>query len=403
MLAKLVKGVFLLAIILIVGYGIYVALREQPILVDLSTVKSAPMKVTIDEEGVTQVSDVYIVSAAIAGHLDRINLEEGDIVSKGQIIASVHPLDPPFLDDRTRAEVLAAIEAARGGVIMAEVEHQRTITAMELTKSDYERAKKLVATNTVSQTTVDRAYSELQLHIAQAESALASIEVRKAELASAEARLMQPGTDASSPTDPGCCANIISPVDGVVLSVLARSEQAVATGTQIAQIGDLREIEVKVDLLSSDAVRVTQGASVEISDWGGAELLAATVRRIEPAAFTKISALGIEEQRVNIILNLESSSPQGLGHGYRVLARLTIWETESALQVPISALFRSSGSWSVFSANDGRADLRKVEIGQMNTRNAQILSGLKPGEEVVMFPSDQLETGRLIESRADSN
>lgn len=401
MLSKLVKGIVLLAIIQIVGYGIYVALRKTPILVDMAMVQLAPMKVTIDEEGVTQVRDVYTVSAVIAGHLERIRLEEGDVVAKGQVIASVHPLDPPFLDDRARAELQAAIGAARAGVIMAEVEHQRSTTAMELARLEYERAEKLVATNTISHSKVDRAFSELQLGIAQVESALANIEVRKAELASAEARLMQPDAITSSPTNSDCCSNIVSPVDGVVLNVLARSEQAVTTGTQIAEIGDLRNIEVKVDLLSSDAFRIKPGASVEISDWGGLEILKATVRRVEPAAFTKTSALGIKEQRVNVILDL-ANPPEGLWHGYRVLARLTAWETEEALQVPISALFRSGGSWAVFIADTGQAHLTEIAVGQMNTRDAQVLSGLEEGGVVILFPSDQLEDGRKIEDRANA-
>lgn len=398
MLSKIVKSFIALALVLIVGYGGMVALQEQPIYVDLAAVELAPMRVTVDEEGITQVQEVYIVSATIAGHLDRIGLVEGDVVEKGQTIASIHPLDPPFLDDRTRAEIEAVVSASHAGVLMAEVEHQRSVTAMQLAKSDYERAEKLATSNTISQSTVDRRFSELQLHIAQVESALASIELRKAELASAQARLTQPSTASIASVDGGCCANIVSPVNGVVLGVFARSEQAVATGARIAEIGDLRNMEVKVDLLSSDAVQILPGALAELSDWGGEVVLQAVVRRVEPAAFTKVSALGIEEQRVNVMLDLENP-PEGLGHGYRVLARLTAWENDQTLQIPISALFRSSGKWAVFTVEEETAHLREVQIGKLNETRAQVLSGLKAGDLVVVFPSDQITDGKRTSQR----
>ncbi len=400
MLSKFVKGLIALALVLIVGYGGMVALREQPILVDLATAEVAPMRVTVDEEGIAQVQEIYTVSATIAGHLDRIGLAEGDTVQEGQIIASIHPLEPPFLDDRTRAELEAIVAAAQAGVLMAEVEHQRSVTAMQLAKTDYQRAEKLATSNTVSQSTVDRLLSELQLQIAQVESAQASIELRKAELASAQARLTQPGTESNAPTGGECCANIVSPVDGIVLGVFAKSEQAVATGARIAEIGDLRKMEVKVDLLSSDAVQITPGALAELSDWGGDEILQAVVRRVEPAAFTKVSALGIEEQRVNVMLDLENP-PETLGHGFRVLASLTVWENDEALQIPISALFRSGGKWAVFTVQDDLARLHEVEIGRLNESRAQVLGGIEAGERVIVFPSDQLADGRKTTTRPD--
>lgn len=402
MLSNFVKGIVLLAIISLAGYGAIVALREKPVLVDLAHVVSAPMKVTIDEEGVTRVKDVYTVSAPITGHMARTKLEEGDLVTDGQMIASIHPLEPPFLDDRTRAELQAVIEAARAGVLMAEVDRQRAQTALDLAQSEYQRAQQLGTTNIVPESQVERAFGEFQLQSAQLASAKASIDLRKAELASAEAKLTQPGVSGSAHTEETCCVAVSSPIDGVVLKVAAQSEQAVITGAQIAEIGDLGEIEIKVDLLSSDAVRIERGASVEISDWGGDALLNATVRRVEPAGFTKVSALGIEEQRVNAILDLDNP-PQGLGHGYRVLARLTAWQSESTLQVPISALFRSAGSWAVFVAEEDRARLKLIEIGEMNVAMAQVLDGLQQDDIVILFPSDQLEDGRKIQNRAGSS
>lgn len=397
---KFGRALILFLLVLVLGYGISVAVREKPILVDLATAELAPMRVTVDEEGITQAQDVYTISATIAGHLDRVELAEGDIVQSGQTIASVHPLEPPFLDERTRAEFEAALAAAQAGVLMAEVEHQRSTTAMDLAKSNYERAERLATTETVSQSTADRLLSDLQLQIAQVESARANIELRKAELASAQARLIQPSTTSNNAAIDRCCANMISPIDGTVLKVFVKSEQAVSTGARIAEVGDLTKMEVKVDVLSSDAIQIEVGATVELSDWGGEESLSAVVSRIEPAAFTKVSALGIEEQRVNVMLALEDP-PQALGHGFRILARLTVWETDEALQIPISALFRSGGEWAAYTLEADRALLRVLDIGQLNDTHAQVLSGLESGDQVIIYPSDQLSDGHKVQDRSD--
>lgn len=402
MFSKLVKGIILLAILQIVGYALYVTFREQPVLVDLASVSNGPMVVTIDEEGITRVRDVYALSAPIAGHLDRVDFQEGDAVAKGQAIASIHPLDPPFIDQRSRAELLAIIEASRASVSLAEVEKLQAETELDLARSNYERARILSEKGTISESQLDQNFSLLQMKIAQLESATAGIELRKAELASAQAKLVQPSDYSPDPEKNNqCCVAVLSPVNGVILSVAARSEQVVSLGTLIAEVGALEELEVEVDLLSSDAVQIAPGAKAIISDWGGTDDLVATVRRVDPAAFTKTSALGIDEQRVNVLLDLEEV-PQGLGHGYRVFARLTIWETENAMQVPIGALFRSDGEWAVFVASQNEAKLRKISLGRMNTETAHVLDGLGEGDEVVLFPSDQIEDGRMIEDRARS-
>ncbi|MBC7313565.1 MAG: HlyD family efflux transporter periplasmic adaptor subunit, partial [Rhizobium sp.] len=193
---------------------------------------------------------------------------------------------------------------------------------------------------------------------------------------------------------------LTAPVDGVILSVFARSEQPVAVGTKIAEIGDPADLEVTVDLLSSDAVRVASGSKAEIFDWGGEKALSAKVRRIDPAGFTKVSALGIEEQRVNLVLDLEENDPR-LGHGFRVYARLTLWQSDETLQLPISALFRDGRQWSVFVVRDGRAQQVAVEIGQMNDETAQLLGGLAEGERVILHPSDMISAGTLVEERKE--
>lgn len=389
----------LLGLALAILFGFYLAMREKPNLVDTAVVKRGEMRVTIREEGITQVKDVYTVSSPIAGHLDRTTLEEGATVIANQtVIASIRPPDPPFLDERTFAELTAAAEAARSAVALAEVEHAQAERSLSLAQSDYNRAVQLAKTNIVSERALEQARNVLQLQEAQIASAEAVVSLRKAELASALARLRQPRDFNKATSDPDCCIRLTSPVDGVILKVLARSEQAVAQGAPIIEIGDPTKLEIVVDLLSSDAPRIKPGSRAIISDWGGDTDLSATVRRIDPAAFTQVSSLGIEEQRVNVILDMETVRPE-LGHGYRVLASLVVWSADDVLQIPIGALFRSGGQWAAFAVSDGRAELRKIEIGRINDEFAQITAGLNEDDTVILYPNDVLQDGSLVEPR----
>jgi HlyD family secretion protein len=386
------------AVVLAILGGFYYAMRETPTLVDVATVSEGPMHIAIREEGTTRVRDVYTVSAPIAGHLARTVLEEGDEVEAGRtVVASIHPLDPPLIDRRTEAELVAARDAARAAVALAEIELQRAETALRLANNELERAVRLFEPRVISESALQRVQNDVEMQRAQVETARATIGVRQAELASAEARLMQPETRGAEGQD--CCVNIYAPVDGVVLSVMAKSEQAVSTGTQIAEIGDPNRLEIVVDLLSADAIRVRPGARTSIVDWGGDDALPGVVRRVDPAGFTKVSALGIEEQRVNAVIDLEENGGR-LGHGYRVAAELTIWECERCVQVPIGTLFRSGNNWNVFRVEGDRLRRTEVSIGRMNTEVAQVLDGLSPGDVVVMHPSDTVDDGSLVEARA---
>ncbi|MCY6382152.1 efflux RND transporter periplasmic adaptor subunit [Hoeflea prorocentri] len=393
------KRIGLIFIAAVIGGGFYLALRERPTAVDTAIVESGSLHVSIDEEGVTRVRDVYAVSSPIAGHLARTTLDEGEVVKANEtVIASIFPMEPTFLDERTRAELRAAAEAARSSVALAEVELQRAQTAHDLAKSNYERAEKLARTKTISISQLEHSYSEWELKKAQVSSAEATIKLRKAELASAEARLQQPSTPDNRDPSGDCCVNITAPIDGIVLKVIARSEQTVSPGTLIAEIGDPANLEIVVDLLSSDAARIEPGATVQITDWGGDNDITGTVRTVEPAAFTKVSSLGIEEQRVNVVID-PASVPNNLGHGFRVLARLGIWQDDNVLTVPIAALFRTGGEWSVFVVSDGKATLRRIKVGQMNNTDAEVTGGLEDGDTVVLYPSDLLEDGSLVEER----
>ena len=394
--ARPVLGV---AVVVLVGGGFYWALKERPVEIEAVAATRGPMSVTIDQEGVTRIRNVYSVSSPIAGHLDRPTLQEGDRVRKGQtVIATVRPLAPPFLDERTRAELQATIEAARSAVAVAEVERQRVQTALDLARADFSRAERLAATNTVSVRTLQKAANDVALLEAQLRSAEASIQVRKAELASGVAKLAQPGQTAGNPQGRSCCIRLLSPVDGKVLKMRLKSAQALGAGTVVADVGDPADLEIVVDLLSSDAVRVHPGSKALVTEWGGDHDLPATVRRVEPAGFTKVSALGIEEQRVNAILDLDRPEPR-LGDAFRVFARIVAWHADDVLRVPLGALFRTGDDWTVFRVEDGRARRVRVEVGHMNGDLAEVTGGVKAGDILVLYPGDSVSDGKLVERR----
>lgn len=400
MASVFVKSLAGLAVAAAIGGALYVAFSEKPILVDLATVETGPLQVIVAEDGITRIRNVYAVSSPIAGHLDRVEYSVGDPISKGESITSIHPLAPPFLDSRTRTEVLAAIDAARSNLAVAEVELARARTARDLAQANQKRASKLAETNIVSQSELERLVGEVEFAEAQVRSAEAMIALRQAELASAQARLVQPGETPAQAANGQCCVSIVSPIDGIILSLNAKSEQAAAVGQLIAEVGDPSDLEITVDLLSADAVKVRPGSEVLITDWGGQEALEAQVERIEPSGFTKVSALGIAEQRVNAIIALKDPPPADLGHGFRVIANLIIWSSDAVMQVPVSSLYRDDGNWAVFRMDDGRARVTPVEVGHMTDRRAEIISGLDDGDQVLLYPGDALEDGSLIADRA---
>lgn len=400
MASVLVKSLAGLAVAAAIGGALYVAFGEKTILVDLAAVTAAPMQVTVEDDGITRIRNVYAISSPIAGHLDRITYSVGDPVRAGDSIAQIHPLDPPFLDTRTRTELMAAIDAARSNIAVAEVELTRARTAHDLARARQDRARKLAATNIVADSELERIDGEVELAKAQVKSAEAMIALRQAELASAQARLAQPGQTPISAANGQCCINIVSPVDGIILSLNAKSEKPASIGQLIAEVGDPTDLEITVDVLSADAVKIHPGSRALITGWGGPETLEGRVDRVEPAAFTKVSALGISEQRVNAIIALRDPPPANLGHGFRVIVNLITWSSDTALQVPVSALYRDDGDWAVFRMEDGKARVTRVEIGHMTDRRAEILSGLSEGDPVILYPGDSLEDASPIEDRA---
>ena len=370
-----------------------IALWPDPLDVDLATVSAGPMTITIDEDGETRVRDRFVISAPVSGRLQRIALEAGDPVRRG-VVAMIAPADAPLLDARTRAELEAAAGAAHHAVGQARAECERAAAAAERAAASARRSAGLAGIGAVareddeaSQTAARTAAIALQA----AESALARAE-REEQFASA--RLRTP-VERSHPVD------VVSPADGVVLKRYRESESVVAAGEALIEVGNPRQLEAVVDLLSTDAVRVRPGNAVSIEGWGGDVPLRGRVQRVEPSGFLKISALGVEEQRVNVIIDFDDAETAAceLGDRYRVEARITIWQSEHVVKVPVGSLFRHAGSWAVFVEEGGRARLRAVEVGQRNHEAGEIIKGLRVGERVVLHPPDTLSDGVRIRVR----
>lgn len=371
----------------------------QPIAVDLGTVAKGSMEVTIAEEGKTRVRHVYTVSAPIAGKVLRTSREVGDQVSADEtVVAVMQPTSPGFHDVRTHEELEAALTAADAGVRLAEAEVRRIDAALAFARSELQRAQTLARTDAISLKAFDKAKLDVETNEAALASAKAQLDVRRSERASVKARLIHPSENQTA--DPACCVQIRAPVTGRVLKIAQESEAVVAAGAPLIEIGNPADLEVVADLLSSDAVRITTGAAVRIDGWGGPPIQG-RVSRIDPAGFLKISALGIEEQRVRTRIDLVDPAEawSRLGHDYRVIVHVTAWEAPAALTIPVGALFRRGDTWAVFAVANGRARATPVQIGQRNSRVAEVLSGLAAGERVVLHPSDRVAEGTAVVER----
>lgn len=387
------------SLLALLAVGIAYALRPQPIQVDLAVAETGLLRVTLDEEGETRVRDVYTLHAPLRGQLQRIAAEVGDVVKAGETqLAQIEPAPPAFLDVRIEAELQAAVEAARAAHKLAAAELNKAKADLTFAEGERARARQLIERRAISQRALEdaeRAYHVAQANLATAEAAL---KVREHELHQARSRLLSRQEIRSLRED--CeCMPVTAPVSGVVLQVMRRSEGVVEAGTPLLDIGDPADLEIVVNFLSEDAVRITPGQRAIITGWGG-EDLNAVVRRIEPFGQTEVSALGIEEQRVDVILDF-AEPPQRwrtLGHGYRVDVQVILFEGE-VLKLPLGALFRQGDDWAVFIAADGLARLRRVAVGQRNSLAVEIREGLEPGDRTILYPSDRIKDGVAIVER----
>lgn len=381
-----------------VGLAALLALAFRPgaTPVDVAEVSRGPLTVAIRDEARTRARDMYLVSAPVAGRLLRVGNRAGELVEAGTVIAVVQPAPPVFMDERARRESQAAVRAAEAALALARAELEQAVSQLAWARAEAQRAETLFASAVVSQSALDRARLELRSAAAALEQARAGVEVREANLETARVRLVDP----AAAGDSGRTVSIRAPASGRVLRVLQESEAVVAQGAPLMEIGDAGDIEVVAELLSSDAARVSVGAPVVIDSWGGPPLRG-RVRKVEPAGFLKVSALGVEEQRVNVIIDPVDppAAWRAVGHGYRVEAAVTVWSADSVLRVPVGSLFRDRGRWAVFRVEGGRARLTPVRIGQSDGELTEVRAGLEAGQRVVVYPGQAISDGGRVRPR----
>ena len=387
-------GIALLVLLLAWGF------MPKPVGVDVREVISETLSVTVTEEGKTRVIDRYVVSAPIAGYARRVELEVGDSVGGGQVIAHLDPMRSGTLDPRSQAEAEAAVSTAEAALSAATEAVEATRAEADLAQNEYERIRQVANQGLLSQGALDAARADWRSSQARLRSAEFNVEVARGGLEAASAALEY---SAVEPDGSGNHVSVAvkSPVEGRVLKVIHESEGAVNQGQPLLEVGDPRALEIEVEMLSVDAVRVHEGMAVRFLRWGGDQALEGVVKRVEPTGFTKISALGVEEQRVLVICDISSEYElwQNLGDGYRVEAEFILWEEEDTLQVPASALFRSGEDWAVFKIEGSKAVVTTVELGARSGLAAQVLSGLDAGEQVVIYPGDGVVDGVKVETR----
>jgi len=367
----------------------------QPVFVDAITAKRAPLTITIEEEGRTRVVDRYIISAPVDGVACRQNLNVGDDVKQDQVLLGITPLESQVLDPRSREQARAQVAAAESALHAAEQQAEAAEAAAKLAVIEHQRLKPLVEKGVISTDAFDKAVTQVQTTAAAQRSAAFQVEVARYELQAARTVLEYTAAARGVPAER---IPVVSPVDGKVLKVVRECEGPVRTGDSLLEVGDPSVLEIEVDVLSADAVKIKPGMKVLFERWGGEQPLEGRVRIIEPVGFTKISALGVEEQRVLIISDFTSPAEQWqrVGDGYRVEARFILWHEDNVLQVPASSLFRYQQGWAVFVVENHHAKRRVVKVGQRNGLVAQILEGISEGEMVVNHPSDDVDDGRRV-------
>ena len=382
--------------------GLAYALWPRPVPVDFVTAARGPLVVTVDEEGETRIRDVFVLDAPIAGRMRRIDLEVGDAVTAGEsVVARIEPIDPAFLDVRSEAQAEAAVDAADANRRLAAAEVVSAEAELDFAESELYRARELIGDQHISERALDDAERNFRTRQAALETAKAALRMRESELRHARTQLLSPA-ETERDFDACDCVTLTAPVSGSILRIIHESEGVVQPGEALIEIGDPRDLEIVVDYLSEDAVKIEAGQRVIIEEWGGGADLNGRVDRVEPFGFTKVSALGIEEQRVNVIIDFtdEPTAWQRLGHGFRVETRVVLWQGEDVLKLPLTALFRNGDDWSVFVEEDGRARRRRVTLGRRTNFEAEIVEGLEEGERVVLHPSDRVVEGVGLAARS---
>jgi len=385
-----------LIVILIAGAIIY-GFIPKPVPVEIATVSRGPLQVIIEEEGKTRLKDRFEISAPVSGTIGRMDWNVGDLVQAGQKLCEISPLKSALLDPRSHAEAEDRVAAAEASLRTAKSRVMADAASAQYARSEYNRIKQIYDKQMISRSELDRAEAEKRRANANLQSSRYAVDTARYSLEEAKNALAHFATEGDESENDRIA--IHSPVKGQVLAVFKESEGVVSASQVLMEVGDPHALEVEVEVLSADAVRIKEGMPVLLDRWGGEEPLDAKVRLIEPVGFTKISALGVEEQRVRIIIDITSPTKEWyrLGDGYRVDARFILWQGEDVLQIPENALFRHNSGWAVFIVNrENKAELRQIERGKSSGLQAQIISGLEEGETVITHPDEQIEDGRKI-------
>jgi HlyD family secretion protein len=375
----------------------------QSILVEVVPASYAPLTITIEEEGRTRVVDRYVIAAPVNGVTCRQQLKVGDSVIQGQVLLGITPLESQVLDPRSRAEAEARLASAESAVRAAQEQARASAATAQLAILERNRLRPLADKNLISREIMDKASTAVQTTAAAKRSADFTVEVAKYDREAARTTLQYSASNQHESLDSTGNTTeervlVRSPINGKILKIARQCEGPVATGEPLLEIGDPSDLEIEVDVLSADAVRIAPGMKVTFDRWGGDQPLTGIVRIIEPIGSTKISALGVEEQRVLIISDFTSPKAlwQRLGDGYRVEASFIIWHQEEVLQIPNSSLFRYQNGWAVFVAENGTAKRREITIGQRNGLIAQVLKGIEEGENIINHPSDVINDGTRV-------
>lgn len=389
------RRIFVITVIALAAAGTIYGFLPKAVEVELAAAKKDTLQVTIEEEGRTRLKDRFTVSAPVPGFLRRIDLNVGDAIRKGQAVAQLEPLRSPALDPRSHGEAKAAVAAAESSLKAAQEREQAARADADYAGQRHERMKSLFQRGTIARDTLDQAEADARRAGANLSSATAAVGVARSDLE--RARTAGQDYSAGRPGGRGTVA-VVSPVAGRVFRIYRESEGAVQQGEPLLDLGNQADLEVRVEVLSSDAVQLRKGMRVEFKRWGGEQPLLGTIRIVEPAGFTKISSLGVEEQRTLVLVDITSAPEQwkALGDGFRLDTTFIVWEGKDVLQVPASALFRSGQDWAVFVADTGKAVKRIVQVGKRSGLAAEILSGLKEGEKVIARPDDTVKEGGKV-------
>lgn len=384
-----------LALVGLIAWGLW----PKPVIIETGVAARGPLTVRVSEEGKTRVRSRYVVAAPVAGKMRRVPLKPGDDVKAGETVLTViEPMVSPLLDPRARAQAEAVVSMHEASRKRATESLEASRAASKMAEAELQRVQSVTRAGTMSESDRDRANMESSMRAAEVRAAEFSLQVIDYELAQARAALERPEATAA-----GNLVEVKSPVSGRVLKVMQESEMVVTPGTQILEVGDPADIEIEAEILSRDAVTIHPGDPVEIEQWGGEIPLTGRVRRVEPAAFTKVSALGVEEQRVIVLSDLVNipETAKALGDRYRVEVRVAVWHSDDVLMVPAGSLFREGNRWKTYVFREGVAELTPVEAGHSDGRFTEVLSGVVDGEEVLLHPPDTVKDGTSVIKRGN--